>query len=235
MDDPGPRATEDLARQVRLVLGDGQRPQGRPAEADLVPVVPPRLPAVVTRRRIERGPQPLLDDGPPDGRARVFAERVVQPVVTEGQRRRHLAHVQEVGGIPVGEGGGREHLALGASRERSLTGRAIGEGKRQHALQRCPRDAEQPTAHLPPLHGRLVEDRPGRSLDETHQPAEPRVGAALLGDPRPRVRVDDEAGVVRLGAPAAPEKARTHARATAAGTPRTTPRPSTRPSLYLVD
>ena len=89
-----------------------QRTEYHARVAHLVPVVlgaeKPRVPVVL------RGAEPLLVYRRADYAARTARQTAVKPVVTDGDGHRHLAHVQEMRGVPIRELADGQHLALGA-------------------------------------------------------------------------------------------------------------------------
>jgi len=96
----------------------------------------------------ERGAQSLFREGGGQGVAGGGGEIVIQPIVADGQRERHLGHVEKVRGIPVGEGGGGQHLGGAAVAVGGIAAEAVGHGEGGDAVKDTARDAEQAA----PLH-----------------------------------------------------------------------------------
>jgi hypothetical protein len=100
----------------------------------------------VPGRPFQRSPRGLVQEG-------------VKPVLSEGGGLGHFGGVEEMRGVPVGEGGDGPQVAPGRLGV-ALVGRlAEGQGQRAHSMQAGPADAEQADAI-----GDLVTE--GRNLQE---------------------------------------------------------------------
>ncbi len=126
-----------------------QRAEYHSRVAHLVPVVlgaeKPRVPVVL------RGAEPLLVYRRADYAARTARQTAVKPVVTDGDRHRHLAHVQEMRGIPILELADGQHLALGAGGIAVVGGNQMGVRQIKNSAQSLARHRQQAAArHLAP-------------------------------------------------------------------------------------
>jgi len=86
---------------------------------------------------------------------------VIQPIVADGQREGHFGHVEEVRGIPVGEGGCGQQFGGAAVAVCGGAFETVGHGEGGDAVEDTARNTEQTTPfHLARV-GRLLEHQVG--------------------------------------------------------------------------
>ena len=115
--------------------------------ADLSPVVGCTDPPQPHKPRLKTMTAQTGGDLP----ARGFVEVVVEPVVADGDGEGHLAHVEEVGRIPVLERADGAQLRDGAVEVRLVAVEAVRHGERGDSVERGATHGEQPLAFLDAL------------------------------------------------------------------------------------
>ncbi len=118
-----PGELQNLGGECGFLIGNRQRAEREPTEADLVPIIVALLPANFARDfRLSELAEPFLRDRLFDFRSRPGVEFVVKPVVAKGERGGHLRGVEEMARVPIREISHREHLLLRALEERPIAG-----------------------------------------------------------------------------------------------------------------
>lgn len=196
-DDRLAAVVEDLPGQGRLLVGDGQGADGHAAVADLVPVMVGLRPALAALVDLQARFQTFLHQRLADGGPVLRRQEVKQPVVADGQCVGHLGGVEEVGRVPVGEGGGREHLLAGPLGLAPVTVQPVKPGQGADAPQRRPALAQQARPDELVLDGRLGEHLPGLRLQPLVPVVDQRILRRRLLDPFQLLIQDIEARVLR--------------------------------------
>ncbi len=155
--DRTPGVIDELPCQVRLAIGDGERTRGQPAVADLVPVVNDHRPSPSRFIDQQTWLQALFHDRLPDPGPVGVGQELIEPVVADRERIGHLSNIQEVGGIPIRERRGREHLLASAIGLAVVAVKAVQPGQRADSPQRGTALVKQPRADQPVDHHRLLE------------------------------------------------------------------------------
>ena len=151
---------QELPGGLGILVRDGQRAESQAAEADLIPVVVIGLPPIVRVGGIQSRLEAFLQDGLPDGRARLRRQRRVEPVISQRQRGGHFGGVQKMGGIPVGKPRGGEHVLLRAVEEDLFAGDVVGETAQFDAAQGFARNRQEPFALFLVSQRRRLQQRP---------------------------------------------------------------------------
>ena len=185
---------EHRPAEVRVLLPHGEGAVHHAGVAHGVPVdfapVEPRIGLVPGRF------EAFVDDRPRHGLPLGRRHPAVQPVIADGEGHRHLAHVQEMRGIPVGERAGGQHLVDGPPRVRLPAMDPVGISEPKDAFEGGPGGMQQAPADERSRHRRLRQRRvaerddeavglrehaarpPGRLFPRPHQ--QPRVRHGLL-------------------------------------------------------
>ena len=155
--DRAPGMIDDLPCQVRLAIGDGERTRGQPAVAGLVPVVNDHWPSPSRLIDQQTRLQALFHDRLPDPGPVGIGQELIEPVVADRERIGHLGNIQEVGGIPIRERCGREHLLASAIGLAVVAVKAVQAGQRADSPQCGTALVKQPWADQPMDHHRLLD------------------------------------------------------------------------------
>ncbi len=184
MDDRPPGMIDDLPGQLGLAIGDGERPHGQPAVANLVPVMNGRRPAASRFINLQTWLQSFVHDSLPDLRPVGVGENRVKPVVADRQRIGHLGDVEEVAGIPVRERRGREHLTPGAIGLAVVAIEPVEARKSADPPQRGAALIKQPGTDQAMDCRRLLDHLLRVFLEPVVPPLEPGIGLDLLFEDR---------------------------------------------------
>lgn len=115
----------------------------------------------------------LLDDGPAEQRAVLGGKVRVEPVVSDSEGVGHLRGIQEVLGVPVGEGGRGAQFRQRAVKVPAVAIQAVEERQGVDAVQAAAAFIEQARPDELILHRRLGEDARGFLLElRVHLPSE---------------------------------------------------------------
>ncbi|HRV30135.1 MAG TPA: hypothetical protein P5169_00380 [Kiritimatiellia bacterium] len=132
-------------------------------------------PAVV----LDRGAQSLFHEGFGQNLAGIGGEIVIQPIVADGQREGHFGHIEEVRGIPVGEGGGGHKFGGTAVSVRGIAAEAVCHGESGDAVKDTSRNTKQAASFQLALVGAAGEHQVGVVQDAIERGAHERIGGGV--------------------------------------------------------
>ncbi len=124
----------------------------------------------------------------------------MQPIIADGYAHGHLRHVQEMGGVPVAEGGNGQQLLLGPLQVPLVLRGPVGVGEVKHPPEALAGNGQKPPAHLNPFHRRLRQQRVTLGQDRAVQLLPGWIGSHVLfkGNLLPRQQQQPRVGRQRL-------------------------------------
>ena len=134
-------AAQDRRALIRNIFRDGERSHAKRAVADQIPVRAVAGPCAGCAGVLvdgQYGVERFGDDRIANRGALFRRERVVEPVVTDGEGTGHLGGIDEARGIPVFEGCGGIEFEHGAAQPGIAAGKPVHEGERGDAVDCVP-------------------------------------------------------------------------------------------------
>ena len=109
----------------------------------------------------------------------------MEPIVADGQGKRHFRGVQVMGGIPIAELGDLDHLVDGAANIALITSHLRGHGEKADTLHSPARNAKKPEPVDDSLQRRNVQEQRGFFSERGEDPRGGGIRFQLLPDALP--------------------------------------------------